>query len=135
MDDRLKKIIESSEFVVHDGEFVYAKLSSLPSSDDYFMISRDEDEITAVFDKEKRDSFQIIEENKDIRKLIQLKVSTPFYATGFLAAATGAISSKGCNNLIISTYSKDYVLVTIDQFEQAKQALLELGMKEEVSSE
>ena len=133
MDDKLKKIIESSEFVVHDGEFVYAKLSSLPSSDDYFMISRDKDEITAVFDKDKRDNFHVIEENKDIRKLIELKVSTPFYATGFLAAVTGAISSRGCNNLVVSTYSKDYVLVTLNQFEQARQALLELGMKEEAS--
>ena len=133
MDDKLKKIIESSIFVVHDGEYVYAKLSVPPSSNAYFMISVDEDEITAVLDKDKRDNFHVIEENKDIRKLIEIKVSTPFYAAGFRAAVPGAISARGCNNLVVSTYSKDYVLVTLNQFEQARQALLELGMKEEAS--
>jgi hypothetical protein len=66
-----------------------------------------------------------------LRKLIGLKVSAPFYAVGFLAAVAGAITAKGCNNLVVSTYSKDYVLVTLAHFEKARQALLELGFKEE----
>jgi hypothetical protein len=95
------------------------------------MISKDNDEITAVFEDSKRNQFTIIEENKDLRKLIGLKVSAPFYAVGFLAAVAGAITAKGCNNLVVSTYSKDYVLVTLAHFEKARQALLELGFKEE----
>jgi len=130
MKNELKKIIKSSKFIVSDGEFVYAKLSSLPSTDDYFMISRDKDEITVVFEKGKRGKFQILEENKDLRRLIELRVSVPFYATGFLAAVTNAIASKGFNNLVVSTYSKDYVLVTVDHFEKAKQALIDLGFNE-----
>lgn len=127
----LEEIIKSSTFKVHEGSWVYASVSGQPNIDDCFMLSKDEDEVTAVFEVSKSDKFEIIEKNKDLRKLIEINVSVPFYAVGFLAAITKAISSKGCNNLIVSTYSKDYVLVTEAQFEQAKEALLELGFQED----
>lgn len=131
MNDELSKIMEASTFGVCEGSWVYAKVAGEPKLNDCFMLSRDDEEMTAVFEESKASSFEIIERNKDLRKLIEIKVSAPFYAVGFLAAITNAISSKGCNNLIISTYSKDYVLVTEAQFDQAKQALLELGLKEQ----
>lgn len=127
----IDEIIKTSTFKVHDGKWVYANVSGQPSLGDCFLLSKDEDEVTAVFELSKSDKFEIIEKNKDLRKLIEIKVSAPFYAVGFLATITKAISSKGCNNLIVSTYSKDYVLVTEAQFDQAKQALIELGFKEE----
>lgn len=131
MNEELKEIIKTSAFKIHEGSWVYASVSGSPSLDDCFLLSKDEDEVTAVFDVSKSDKFEIIERNKDLRKLIEIKVSAPFYAVGFLAAITKAISSKGCNNLIVSTYSKDYVLVTEAQFEQAKEALVEQGFKEQ----
>lgn len=131
MNDQLTEIIKTSTFKVHEGSWIYAKVSGQPSLGDCFMLSKDEDEITAVFEVSNAGRFVIVEQNKDLRKLIEIKVSAPFYAVGFLAAITKAISSKGCNNLIVSTYSKDYVLVTESLFVQAKQALLELGFNEE----
>ncbi len=131
MNENLRKIIDSSTFTVHSGEWLYAKVSEVPSLDNCFMVAKDNDEITAVFEREKRSNLKIIEENKDLRRLIELKVSVPFYAAGFLATVTGAISAKGCNNLVISTYSKDYVMVTLEHLEKAKEALLELGFKED----
>lgn len=95
MNDGLKKIIESSSFKVHDGEWVYAKMNKAPQLEDCFMASTDQDEITACFKKEDEEKFDILEKNKDLRKLIEIKVSAPFYAVGFLAAVTGAISAKG----------------------------------------
>jgi hypothetical protein len=131
MSPELKQVISSSFFTVHDGTYVYAKVSGQPSLDNCFMLSKDANEITAVFEASKSDKFKIIEKNKDLRKLIEIQVSTPFYALGFLAAVTKAISEKGCNNLIISTYSKDYILVTEAHFSAAKQALIELGFREQ----
>ena len=131
MNETLKSIINSSSFLVHPGEYVYAKVSGQPKLEDAFMLSRDEDEVTAVFDKPNINKFEIIEQNKDLRKLIEIKISKPFYATGFIAAVTQAISSKGCNNLVVSTYSKDYVLLTLEHFEKGKAALIEIGFKEE----
>lgn len=131
MSTELEEIIKTSTFKVHDGSWVYAKVAGQPKLDDCFMLSRDDDEVTAVFEASKSSNFEVIDQNKDLRKLIEIKVSAPFYAVGFLAAITKVISSKGCNNLLVSTYSKDYVLVTEAQFETAKQALLELGFKEQ----
>lgn len=127
----LEEIIKASTFKVHEGLWVYAKVSGSPKLDDCFMLSRDEDETTAVFESGKAAQFEVIEQNKDLRKLIEIKVSAPFYAVGFLAAVTKAISSKGCNNLVVSTYSKDYVLITEAQFKTAEEALIELGFKKE----
>lgn len=129
--EELEKVVKSSTFRVYDGSWIYAKVAGQPKLEDCFMLSRDKDETTAVFEANKKDQFEIAEQNKDLRRLIEIKVSAPFYAVGFLAAVTNAISSKDCNNLVVSTYSKDYVLVTEAQFETAKAALLELGLAEE----
>lgn len=126
----LQHIIASSSFTVHDGRWIYARVGGEPKLADCFMLSRDKDEVTAVFEETKAKRFEILEQNKDLRKLIEIKVSAPFYAVGFLAAITEAISAKGCNNLIVSTYSKDYVLVTDAHFPTAQQALTELGLQE-----
>lgn len=131
MTNELQEVIKSSTFKVQAGLWIYAKVGGQPSLDDCFMLSRDDDELSAVFESGKTDKFEIIEQNKDLRKLIEIKVSAPFYAVGFLAAVTNAISCKGCNNLVVSTYSKDYILVTEAHFEVAKQALIELGFTEE----
>lgn len=130
MSPELHEIIKSSNFTVYPGSYIYAKVDGAPSLQDAFMLSRDNDETTAVFEVSKIENFTIIEQNKDLRKLIEVTVSVPFYAVGFLAAITEAISAKGCNNLIVSTYSKDYVLVTEAQFEKARQALVDMGFKE-----
>lgn len=130
LEKQLQQVISTSTFSVHPGSFVYAKVSGQPSLDDAFMLSRDDDESTAVYEQSKADKFEVIKKNKDLRKLIELRISKPFYSTGFLAAVTRAISSKGCNNLLVCTYSKDYVMVTEEQFDKAKEALLELGFSE-----
>ncbi len=130
MNQKLKEIIASSKFRVEPGNYVYAKVSKTPNLEDCFMISKDKDETTVVLEEKDLPKVEIIEKNKDLYKLFELKVSLPFYAVGFLAAVTEAISSNGMNNLLISTYSKDYVLVRLEHEQKAKEALLNLGFKE-----
>lgn len=74
--------------------------------------------------------FNIIEKNKDFWALIALNVSAPFYSVGFLAAVTSAIAKEDRNILVVSTYSKDYILVQYEFLEGARRVLLSLGFKE-----
>jgi hypothetical protein len=129
MTDDLKKIIDSSTFTLHDGRYIVAKVKTAPPIDDHFMVSKDQDEITVVTREENLSKLDLIEKNKDFYVALELKVSLPFYAVGFLAAVTNAIGSRGMNNLVISTYSKDYLFVRVEHLEKATQALLDLGFK------
>ncbi|MCL4419084.1 ACT domain-containing protein [Patescibacteria group bacterium] len=127
MNNDLKKIISSSSFILHEGRFVYAKVEIAPPTGKHFLISKDSDEITVVTKEENIGELDLIEKNKDYYSLIELKVSLPFYAVGFLATVSSAIANKGMNILIVSTYSKDYILVREEHEKNAILTLTELG--------
>jgi hypothetical protein len=95
MNDDLKKIIESSSFVVHEGKFVYTKVKTAPVISKHFLVSKDADEITVVTKEENLTEMDVIERNKDDYSLIELKVSVPFYSVGFLATVSSAIAKEG----------------------------------------
>ncbi|OGH20731.1 MAG: hypothetical protein A3D74_05390 [Candidatus Levybacteria bacterium RIFCSPHIGHO2_02_FULL_37_13] len=130
MDKKLKKIIESSTFEVIHGRFVYTKVSKEPQISNHFLISKDKDEITVVTEEANLSELEILEKNKDYWTLIALNVSAPFYSVGFLAAVSSAIAKANRDVLIVSTYSKDYILVQYDFLDGVKQVLLTLGFKE-----
>jgi len=100
------------------------------ATEKHFIVSRDEDEITVVTREENIDSLRILEKNKDNYTLVALNVSVPFYSVGFLATVSGAIAEEGMNILIVSTYSKDYIMVKKDCTEKTKSVLLKLGFTE-----
>lgn len=115
MNDELKKIIKQSSFEVQDGKYVYAKVRSIPEDKNHFMASQDKDEITVVTREENLQDLDLIERNKDNYSLIALNVSVPFYSVGFLATVSNAIAKARMNILIVSTYSKDYIMVKEDK--------------------
>lgn len=125
----IDEIIKQSSFVVHDGRYVYAKVSKAPSVDNHFLVSKDKDEITVVTREDNLRELDLIEKNKDFYCLIELKVSVPFYSVGFLATVSDAFAKEGMNILIVSTYSKDYIMVREDRIGKAKKVLLSLGFK------
>lgn len=131
MNDELRKIIEQSSFKVEDGVYVYTKVTTLPDINEHFMVASDKDEITVVTKEENLNSLDLVERNKDNYKLIALNVSIPFYTVGFLASVSSAIAQEGMNILIISTYSKDYIMVKENKLEAARSVLLNLGFQEE----
>ncbi len=124
----IKEIIKNSTYKIEDGNFVYAKISKPPSGD-HFLVAKDSDEITVVTKEEKLSGLQIIEKNKERYKLIALNVSVPFYSVGFIATVTSAIARGGMNVLVVSTYSKDYILVKQENIEKTEQVLRKLGFK------
>lgn len=130
---QLSEIIKKSSFVIHPGIFWYAKSKQMPKSQNFFMVSKDEDEVTIVGKQEKIRKLEILEKNKDDYSLIELKVSIPFYSVGFLAAVSSEIAKENMNVLIVSTYSKDYILVKYDSKEKARKILVKMGFKQETS--
>lgn len=130
MNKKLQEIIKNSTFRIEDGTFLYAKVAKKPKGE-HFLISQDKDEITVVTKEENLGELHLIERNKETYKLIALNVSVPFYAVGFLAEISSAIARAGMNILIVSTYSKDYILVKKDNEEKAVKVLKDLGFKED----
>lgn len=123
------KIIAESSFEILPGNYVYTKVKSIASIAGHFFVSKDDDEITVVTKAENAKMLSVIEHNKDLYRLIGLKVSSPFYAVGFLATVSDAFAKNDMNVLLISTYSKDYVVIRADLIDKAKEILLELGFK------
>lgn len=130
MNSEIKKNINESTFKIEEGRFVYAKVLKAPSIENHFMVSRDVDEITVVTKEKNLSELDIKERNKDFYRLIGLNVLIPFYSIGFLATVSQAIAKEGMNILIVSTYSKDYIMIKDDRIEDAKSVLLRLGFSE-----
>jgi len=125
----LKNILRQSKFNVLPGVWSYLKVKNIPTGR-HFMVTQDKDEITVVTQKEREIELDIIERNNDDRSLISLNVSVPFYSVGFLATISSAIADAGIDVLIISTYSKDYILVKQDSLIKVRSILNGLGLKE-----
>lgn len=123
----LTDIIQQSTFQVQEGTYVYLKAQTLPSSGGHFLVTQDADEVTIVTREENMGQCAWSERNRDDYALIALNVSVPFYCVGFLAAVSDAIARAGMNILVVSTYSKDYILVKKDCALAAEKILLELG--------
>jgi hypothetical protein len=132
MNSEIEKIIRESTFRIKEGKFVYAKVSKAPRIENHFMVSKDADEVTVVTKEENLSELDLKERNKDFYRLVALNVSIPFYSVGFLATVSQAIAKEGMNILIISTYSKDYILVKDDKIEEVKSVLLKLGFQESI---
>lgn len=130
MNSELQNIIKQSTFEIQEGRYIYAKVKSFGSFKSHFMVSYDKDEITVITKEENLDSLDLLERNKDNYILIALNVSIPFYSVGFLATVSSTIAEAGMNILIVSTYSKDYILVREDCKGKAREILLELGFQE-----
>ena len=65
-------------------------------------------------------------------RLLRLRVSRPFDAPGFLAAACAALAAERCNVLIYSSFSFDYLLVADRDFTTAVDALRRRGFGSDV---
>ena len=90
-------------------------------------MARDEDEVTVVTEEA---NVGYIAYDSDVKwfSLIEIQVSLPFVAKGFLAAVTGAIAGKDLNVLAVSTFSKDYFLVREESLQTALGGLEEDGI-------
>jgi len=121
----LDEIIKSSQVIVHKERYAYVKTKE-KTLGDHFLISQDRDEITIITEEKNLPKIDY-EDSIKWFKLVEINVSAPFVAKGFLAKVTKTIADKNLNILVVSTFSKDYILVREETWETAVDSLKEAG--------
>ncbi|MBI2102889.1 ACT domain-containing protein [Candidatus Woesearchaeota archaeon] len=119
--------------IVRRGRYAYLKAQET-AINEHFFISKDKDEVTVVTEEKNVSKTKHDQEVKWF-KLIEIKVSLPFLAKGFLAKVTDTISNKDLNILVISTFSKDYILLREETYSIAVEALRRVGFSIEVEED
>lgn len=121
----LNEVIRTSNVVVHQGRFAYLRCTARPRGT-HFLVTQDCDEVTVITDEQNVPTVEHSESTKWF-KLLEIRVSQPFIAQGFLAKISSAVAAKNLNILLVSTYSKDYALVREETADIAIQALKDVG--------
>jgi hypothetical protein len=121
----LKEIIRTSPIVIHQGKYAYLKADE-KNLGKHFLVSQDQDEITVVTEEKNIKSLKYSEITRWF-KLFEVRVSYPFVAPGFIAEIAKAFASKKINILVVSTYSKDYLLIKEEDSKIAIEILKEKG--------
>ena len=121
----INEVIKDSKIIVHEGRYAYL-LANEEHIGNHFLITKDKDETTIITEEK---NIKSLNSKKEVKwfKLIEIKVSTPFVAKGFLAKITKTIADKDLNVLIVSTFSKDYLLVKEETYDLALGALKQIG--------
>jgi len=128
MNRDLKEIIRTSSLIVHEGSFIYAKVKTVPVTGKPFLISQDDDEITVVTKKQQISELDLIKSNDTVRSLLEIKFSADSPdAVGFLAAVSTALAEEGISISVVSTFSKDYLIVSNQDKEKAVEKLKNIG--------
>lgn len=122
LDDTIRK----SPVRVMPGRYAVARCADMPASGSYFMVARDADEITVIAEESEVAALGALEVENGYR-LLEIRVATPFQGVGLLAAVSRAIAAAGRNVLIVSTYSKDYLLLKEETAAVGMQALSSAG--------
>ena len=120
----LQDIIARSPVRVQPGRYSVAKCSAVPAGE-FFMVARDADEGTVIAEEGRLPSE--VQEGRGGYRLVGLAIATPFEGVGFLAAASGAVAGAGLNVLIVSTFSKDYLLLKEESVAAGLAALAAAG--------
>jgi len=105
----LDEVVRTSQVFVHQGRYAYLKVRQVGPGD-HFLVASDADEITVVTEECNVSSTEYSASTQWF-VLIEVRVSMPFVAKGFLARVTGLMADADLNVLVVSTYSKDYIMV------------------------
>lgn len=123
----LKDILCNSSYEILPGIYNVAKVNSDFKCDNIFMVTRDSLECTAIY--KMGTAYKGIIEEKKHYNLIAVNVSVPFYAPGFIATISGQLSKKNISVLVVSTYSRDYFIVSTVNLDEAIIEIEKLGIK------
>lgn len=122
----LQRVIATSPVRVLPGRFAVVECGATPDVALCFAVMNDGDEVTAIIEETHLVSIAQRGCQKWFR-ILQLNVSAPFEAPGFLATAASAIAALGVNVFMVSTFSRDYILVRSDDLEQSLSGLQTAG--------
>ena len=131
----LRKTINSSPFVLHPQRYTVLQVQECSNPQPHFLVTHEAQEVTVITTEKQRGLLQsdILQEQAWFQ-LIEFKMSTPFETPGFLAAIASKLASRHLNILLVSTFSKDWLLLKEEDLEAGLSGLHELGFQA-VSSE
>jgi len=131
----LRKTINSSPFVLHPQRYTVLQVQECSNPQPHFLVTHEAEEVTVITTEKQRGLLQsdILQEQAWFQ-LIEFKMSTPFETPGFLAAIASKLASRHLNILLVSTFSKDWLLLKEEDLEAGLSGLHELGFQA-VSSE
>lgn len=122
----IQQVIVKSKAIIHSGRYAYLKTTD-KKLNNHFLLSQDNDEITIITEE---NNVELVKYSEIVKwfKLIEIIVAIPFYA-GFLSKIIKPIADAGYNTLIISTFSKDYILTKEQNIKEVAKILKDTGLK------
>ncbi len=123
---RLDDVIRSSPIVVSEGRYAVVRLAEPCPLGDAFLVCRDADETTLIA-PEAALPWPGAQASETWFRLLAIQMATPFATPGFLARVTGVLAERGINVYVVSTFSKDYVLLKEEDVVAGLAALAGLG--------
>ncbi len=127
MTDKVDQVIKTSSVIIHPGRYVYLKTKD-KNLGQHFFVSQDNDEITIVTEEKNLKSVKYIN-SVGWFKLIEIKLYVPFLQ-GFLSRVIKPIADAGYNTLIVSTFSKDYIMTKEQNIDKVIDIFKKMGFKD-----
>ncbi|HEX8152890.1 MAG TPA: ACT domain-containing protein [Thermoanaerobaculia bacterium] len=112
------------------GAYVYAKARDVRNLANHLMVTRDDRELTVVTQEQYLGDVDVLELNPDRWQLLTIDCANPFYCVGFIAKIAELLSGAGIDILVVSTFSRDWVLVKDEESGRAAELLRAAGFTE-----
>lgn len=123
----IHEILCSSTYDILEGFYNIAKVESDFVCSEIFMTVVDDLETTVIY-KSGTAIKGVIEEKNNYR-LVGINVSIPFFSPGFIAKISDSLAKKGVSILVVSTFSRDYFIVSNENLSVAVNEIENLGIK------
>ncbi len=124
-------VLRRSSFRIEPEPYVWVRAGRVDRPERHLVVVRDIGETTVVTLGRNLDGVEVLERNRDLWLLLSIDCANPFYCVGFFAAITAALAVRGVDILVLSTFSRDHVFVKEGEREAAREALIEIGIREE----
>ena len=124
---KLTEVIANSPIIIHKDQYCVIKTDKIVHPEKHFMVTRDAEEVTVITLVTNR---SLIPKVLDIRSafyLIEFQVAVPFEGVGFLATISKALADAGLNILVVSTFSRDYLLLKDEDLDIGLRTLSKVG--------
>ena len=127
----LQETIKQSPFVLYPLRYAVLQVAECPNPQPHFLVTHEAEEISVITTEDKLEMLipQISKQQCWFR-LLEFKMSTPFETPGFLAVIASKLASRQLNILLVSTFSKDWLLLREEDLETGLSSLQELGFQQ-----
>ena len=116
---------------MHPQRYTVLQVQECPNPQPHFLVTHEAEEVSVITTEDKLHilTSQILKQRRWFC-LLEFKMSTPFETPGFLAAIASKLASRQLNILLVSTFSKDWLLLREEDLETGLNSLHELGFQQ-----